>query len=169
MENSTGFTTLEATPLDRQCFASEQERLDAFSRALRVPVQAGQNIKGDQGIPGPRGPQGPKGVKGDKGGQGPVGPTGAPGGVESFLELDDTPNSYAGQGLYDVRVKVDESGLEFIHPRLVSYTVATLPVGGFGWVAYVTDALGPTYLATVVGGGAVRCPVFFNGTNWVCH
>jgi len=33
----------------------------------------------------------------------------------------------------------------------------------------VTDALAPTYNATVVGGGAIRIPVFYNGTNWVCH
>ncbi len=53
--------------------------------------------------------------------------------------------------------------------RLASYTVATLPAGVQGDVAYVTDASGPTYLATVVGGGAVVTPVFYNGTNWVCH
>jgi hypothetical protein len=59
--------------------------------------------------------------------------------------------------------------VEFVHPQYIEYTVATLPVGTEGWHAYVTDALGPVYLATVVGGGAVKCPVFFNGTNWICH
>lgn len=49
------------------------------------------------------------------------------------------------------------------------YTVATLPTGTVGMNAYVTDALAPTYLTTVVGGGAVNCPVFFDGTNWVAH
>lgn len=52
---------------------------------------------------------------------------------------------------------------------LKSYTVATLPTGVVGMTAYVTDASGPTYLATVSGGGAVVTPVFYNGTNWVCH
>jgi len=33
--------------------------------------------------------------------------------------------------------------------------------------AYVTDALTPTYLGTLTGGGAVTCPVFFDGTNWI--
>ncbi len=52
---------------------------------------------------------------------------------------------------------------------LMGYTVATLPTGNTGDTAYVTDALAPTYLATVVGGGAIVTPVFFNGTNWVAH
>lgn len=52
--------------------------------------------------------------------------------------------------------------------RLRAYTVGTLPAAGTaGRRAYVTDALGPTFLATVVGGGAVATPVFDNGTNWV--
>ena len=32
--------------------------------------------------------------------------------------------------------------------------------------AFVTDALAPVFGAVVVGGGAVRVPVFFDGTNW---
>jgi len=51
--------------------------------------------------------------------------------------------------------------------RLPGYTVATLPTGTIGDTAYVTDALAPTFLATIVGGGAVKTPCFFNGTNWV--
>lgn len=51
--------------------------------------------------------------------------------------------------------------------RLMNYTVATLPTGATGDLAYVTDALAPTAGTTVVGGGAVVIPVFFNGTNWV--
>ena len=38
-----------------------------------------------------------------------------------------------------------------------------------GDMAYVTDATAPTYLTTIVGGGAVVCPDFFDGTNWVAH
>ena len=48
------------------------------------------------------------------------------------------------------------------------YTVATLPTGVVGMRAYVTNALAPTYATTVVGGGAVTIPVFYNGTNWIC-
>lgn len=51
--------------------------------------------------------------------------------------------------------------------RLAQYTVATLPTGVQGDTAYVTDALTPVYLMPVVGGGAVVCKVFFNGTNWI--
>lgn len=51
--------------------------------------------------------------------------------------------------------------------RLKSYTVATLPAGIQGDIAFVTDATAPTFLATVVGGGGVITPVFYDGTNWV--
>lgn len=53
--------------------------------------------------------------------------------------------------------------------RLKNYTVATLPAGTQGDTAYVTDALAPTFLAAVVGGGAVVTPVFYDGSNWVAH
>lgn len=53
--------------------------------------------------------------------------------------------------------------------NLKGYTVATLPAGVQGDVAYVTDALAPAYLTTVVGGGAIVTPVFYDGTNWVAH
>lgn len=51
--------------------------------------------------------------------------------------------------------------------RFKGYTVATLPAGTAGDNAYVTDALAPTFLATVVGGGAIKTPVFYDGTNWI--
>lgn len=48
------------------------------------------------------------------------------------------------------------------------FTVAGLPAAGtVGRIAAVTDALAPTFLATVVGGGAIKTPVFDDGTNWV--
>ena len=51
--------------------------------------------------------------------------------------------------------------------RLKGYTVATLPSGTQGDTAFVTDALAPTSLNTVVGGGAITVTVFYNGTNWI--
>lgn len=52
--------------------------------------------------------------------------------------------------------------------RLRPYTVGTLPtVGTADRMAVVTDATAPTYLGTLTGGGAVRCPVYDNGTAWV--
>lgn len=49
-------------------------------------------------------------------------------------------------------------------------TVASLPVAGvrFGARAIVNDANAPAFLAAVAGGGAVVCPVFWNGTAWIC-
>jgi hypothetical protein len=49
------------------------------------------------------------------------------------------------------------------------YTVATLPSAsttGAGSRAFVTNALAPTFGATVVGGGTVAVPVYSDGTNW---
>ena len=51
--------------------------------------------------------------------------------------------------------------------RLAPYTVGTLPSGVVGDRAYVTDATAPTYLGALTGGGAVTCPVFYNGAAWV--
>jgi hypothetical protein len=53
--------------------------------------------------------------------------------------------------------------------RLKGYTVAGLPAGTAGDVAYVTDAVLPTFLATLTGGGSVVTPVFYNGTAWVSY
>jgi hypothetical protein len=54
-------------------------------------------------------------------------------------------------------------------PDLTNYTVATLPsasTSGAGTRSFVTDALAPTFGATVVGAGAVKVPVYSDGTNW---
>ncbi len=51
--------------------------------------------------------------------------------------------------------------------KALGYTVATLPTGVTGARAYVTNALAPTFGATVAGGGAVTIPVFYNGANWI--
>lgn len=51
--------------------------------------------------------------------------------------------------------------------RLKSYTVATLPSGTTGDTAYVTDALVPTFMGIIAGGGSTVARVFFNGTNWI--
>jgi hypothetical protein len=51
--------------------------------------------------------------------------------------------------------------------RKASYTVAGLPAGTANDTAIVTDALAPTFGSAVVGGGAVRIPVFYNGASWI--
>lgn len=48
------------------------------------------------------------------------------------------------------------------------YTVAALPAAGTkGRRAFVSNALTPVALSTVVGGGAITVPVYDNGTNWI--
>jgi hypothetical protein len=46
-------------------------------------------------------------------------------------------------------------------------TVAGLPAGITGQRAFATDANAPTFLSAVAGGGAVVCPVFYNGSAWI--
>jgi hypothetical protein len=50
-----------------------------------------------------------------------------------------------------------------------NYLVADLPSAadsGSGARAFVSDATTPTFGATVAGGGAVKVPVYSDGTNW---
>lgn len=75
-------------------------------------------------------------------------------GSETFTEAMRIVNS-SGRSVFNAPV------------GLKSYTVSTLPTGTRGDTAYVTDALAPTYLVAVTGGGAVVTPVFYDGTNWV--
>lgn len=63
---------------------------------------------------------------------------------------------------------VTVAGLTSTAPvTLRGYTVATLPAGAIGMLAYVTDALAPAFLVAIVGGGAAKSVVFYDGTNWV--
>lgn len=43
------------------------------------------------------------------------------------------------------------------------FTVGTLPTGVIGMSSFVSDALGPTFGAAVVGGGTVQIPVYYDG------
>lgn len=64
---------------------------------------------------------------------------------------------------------LDQLKTDAIIPALTNYTVATLPsavTSGKGARSFVTDALAPTFGATVVTGGAVATPVYSDGTNW---
>ena len=56
-----------------------------------------------------------------------------------------------------------------IFPALTVYTVATLPSAvdsGVGARSFVSDALAPVFGSTVAGAGAVKIPVYSDGTNW---
>ena len=64
---------------------------------------------------------------------------------------------------------LDQLKTEDLISPLTNYTVATLPsaaTSGVGARSFVTNALTPTFGATVVGGGAVAVPVYSDGTNW---
>lgn len=51
--------------------------------------------------------------------------------------------------------------------KLYGYTVATLPTGSIGMMAYVTDGTAAlSWGATVSGGHSTNYLVWFNGTNW---
>ncbi len=73
-------------------------------------------------------------------------------------------------GAERMRILAGGAALKMSMPlRSKAYTVATLPTGVQGDRAHVTDALAPTFGTTVVGGGAVVIPVFYNGTTWVSY
>lgn len=46
-------------------------------------------------------------------------------------------------------------------------TVATLPTGVAGMRSFVSDATASTFASVVVGGGAIKVPVYSDGTNWL--
>lgn len=51
---------------------------------------------------------------------------------------------------------------------LTVYIVENLPLNvPVGTRAYVTDAVSPSFLGTLTGGGSVVCPAFFNGIAWI--
>lgn len=98
-----------------------------------------------------------------------------------LLQLGGTTSSFpalkrSGTGLIS-RLADDTANAPFTASNLIStgvvrlkgYTVATLPAGTQGDTAFVTDALAPTFLGAIVGGGAVVSPVFYNGTAWVAQ
>lgn len=66
-------------------------------------------------------------------------------------------------------IKIDADQSVTLYAPIISkgYTVATLPAGVTGARAHVTDAVACTFMGALTGGGAVVCPVFYNGSAWV--
>ena len=82
----------------------------------------------------------------------------------SYDRTTDQLNSViAGNGVFVLASTYAQSLKPLVLPQ---YTVATLPTGIQGAMAYVTDALVPMYNTTVVGGGSSVVRVFFDGTSW---
>lgn len=93
---------------------------------------------------------------------------------EGVTVSSDSPTSRGITGNYDYSGNIgpfDYPQKNYVDDnKLAEYTVSTLPTPPTaGMTVYVTDALAPAYLTFVVGGGSVKCPVFFNGSSWVCH
>jgi len=66
---------------------------------------------------------------------------------------------------YDRSMDVWKTTRPFVLP---SFTVANLPNPPCtGSRVYVLDALSPSFLSPIVGGGTTKCPAFYNGTAWV--
>lgn len=86
-----------------------------------------------------------------------------------FADVSGNTFIYTGVGAGVLAMTHSSAGSVLGGPlRLKGYTVATLPASPTqGDTAFVTDALAPTFLATIVGGGTVKTPVFYNGSNWV--
>lgn len=77
------------------------------------------------------------------------------------------PKSYDAADQAQMR-RIVSAALTSIPPANAPiYTVAMLPRGTKGQRAFVSDASAPTFLGALTGGGAVFCPVFFNGTAWI--
>lgn len=86
----------------------------------------------------------------------------SPDGLSRFGDIDSSGNG--------TQFTIDDTNQRIFSNRVFGlgvYTVGTLPAGSVGDTAYVTDATAPAWHATVVGGGAVKTPVFFDGTNWI--
>ena len=76
----------------------------------------------------------------------------------------------ARSGLLIGALNAGGEGVFGTYVKTQSTTVAGLTAAataGAGARSFVTDALGPTFGAAVVGGGAVSVPVSSDGTNWI--
>ena len=101
-----------------------------------------------------------------------VGGTGTVNGITLTGTVTTSGNLTLGGALSGVSLTTQVSGILPVanggNGLGAAYTVATLPAAGTqGRRAWVTNALAPTFLSAPVGGGAVVCPVFDNGTAWV--
>lgn len=104
--------------------------------------------------------------------------TGFTGGAGIFsIDICDIPGFFSGYGAgYGAQFLtcLASGGLNLAGASAVmkstAFTVATLPGAagvGAGSRSFVTDALAPGFGAAVVGGGAVKSPVYSDGAIWL--
>ncbi len=94
---------------------------------------------------------------------------------DNYVLISKSAITYLNSGTYTA-LAVQDNGVLYaaidriyveVPLNLSGYTVATLPAGSQGDVAYVTDALSPAYLSPVIGGGSTVTRVFYDGAAWV--
>lgn len=93
-----------------------------------------------------------------------------------LLQFGGTTSSFPALKVSGATLQVrlsDDSGASSLSASTLTtatgYTVGTLPAGATGMRSYVTDQLTACAVtgAALTGGGAVVCPVFYNGSAWV--
>lgn len=99
--------------------------------------------------------------------------TGTAAGGELRLQTSEPTSSGTAAGTLTTRLAI--SGTAITASKAVvlpAYTLAQLDAltgKTTDMIAVCTDALAPTYLTAITGGGSVRCPAYYNGTAWVAH
>lgn len=104
----------------KDCYNSEQERLDHYATLLSTGVNQGE--KGATGTQGNTGAQGPQGEKGDKGDPGIQGPQGSPGTV-----VDDSGFAVFDNGATSVTITGKDLTGAFFSLYTIDQTLGTHP------------------------------------------
>lgn len=96
---------------------------------------------------------------------------GGTGGTDWYIYQAINSNDLQVYGLSGMRLLVNSVGLVVTGSvRTSTATVATLPTAsssGVGARHFVTDALSPVFGSAVTGGGAVKVPVYSDGSTWM--
>jgi hypothetical protein len=157
--NSSNFVRLRATGTEQSIYASSNTLTMGISTATNGATATAHTLKAPNAT----------GTTSTGGSLTIAGGTGTSAGGAVIISTAATTTQAAA-------VTVNKDGVTTFAkpPVLPVYTVATLPATAAagmvqGAMAVVTDATTPTYLGALTGGGAVVCPVFYNGTAWVSH
>jgi hypothetical protein len=89
--------------------------------------------------------------------------------ASTSFKFNQVTGSGAFSNLFSLSATVNASAEPL---KLASYTVSALPTCNATYqdaLASVSDATAPSYRGALTGGGAVRTPVYCDGTNWTAH